>query len=521
MNTYFLVFVTSLFFSLQTHAARVESVQQNHIIEKSSSANPASAFLSKGTQTFTINLPLVQIDRASTNTGIHKTGVVYQLPLPVTASQLSWETVKGGYAAHIHLFSDQAKRLRYHLVFRRETSSIDFRIQGSRDSSPIGPINHTLIQDKNIWLPATKGNSADLEIFVDGTKQPEALDFSIDAVNVIFDDLSSGDIPAIKAKSLGLAMEQEFDLACWADNENFPGLEQAAGATAKIDFIKGTGSFTCTGTLLNDKGSTGTPWLTTAHHCISDQATANTIEFEWFFQATSCGGSATDNRYAKTFGGAQLLGTDFNLEASFLRLNKSPPNGVVFSGWDTDIQVDDLVWGVHHPEGDHTMVSAGHVTALLQTVQESTAGTHLLNEVNFIAGGTEPGSSGSGLFSVVNGSAYWKGTLSGGPEENYQLNFYSNFNSYYSYIKPWLNNTVALRSIECLLNWAEGAYSNLFSPSGAISQFQSPYTYRYYGNTNAYAGVSLTNSHVYYLGPDGVLEDVGDLSGWLTAALCQ
>jgi lysyl endopeptidase len=521
MNAYFLGFVISVFISLQTHAEKVESVQQNHMIEKSSSANSAPAFVGKGNQAFTINLPRIQIDLAPNNPGDHKTGVVYQLPSPVTASQLPWETVNGGHAAHISFFSYQAERLRYHLVFRQDMPSIEFRIQGSRDDSPIGPIDHTLIHDKNIWLPATKGNSADLEIFIRDTKQPEALDFSIDAVNVIVDDLSSDATPAIKAKSLGLAMEQEFDLVCWEKHENFPGLEQAAGATAKINFIKGTGSFTCTGTLLNDKGSTGTPWLTTAHHCVSDQATANTIEFEWFFQATSCGGSATDNRYAKTFGGAQLLGTDFNLEASFLRLNKPPPNGVVFSGWDTDIQVGDLVWGVHHPEGDHTMVSAGQVMALLQTVQESTAGTHSLNEVNFIAGGTEPGSSGSGLFSVVNGSAYWKGTLAGGPAENYQLNFYSNFSSYYSYIKPWLTNTIALKSIECLLNWAEGAYSALFSPSGAISQFQSPYTYRYYRDTNAYAGVSLTDNHVYYLGPDGVLEDVGDLSGWLTTASCH
>jgi hypothetical protein len=80
----------------------------------------------------------------------------------------------------------------------------------------------------------------------------------------------------------------------------------------------------------------------------------------------------------------------------------------------------------------------------------------------------------------------------------------------------------ALRSeIECLLNWAEINYSNLFSPAGATSQFQSPYTYRYYSQTNSYVGVSASDNHVYYLGPDGVLMDVGDFSGWLTRASCQ
>jgi hypothetical protein len=524
MNKYVLIFVISLLATLQAHAERVDSVKQNQIIGKSASATAASAFLGTGTQAFTINLPHIQVDLTSTITGVHKTGVVYQLPSPVTALQLLWEPVNGGYVARIHLFSDQAKRLRYHLVFRQEIPSIAFRIQGSMDVSPSGPINDTFVHDRSIWLPVTNGDRADLEIFVNDTKPPDELELSIDAINIIFDDVNSGNIPGIITKSLGLALKPEYDLACWAGNNDIsPALENAASATTIINFITNGGSFICTGTLLNDKGGTHTPWLTTANHCISDQDTARTAWFEWFFQATSCGGNTTDSRYAKTFGGAQLLWTNDYLEISFLRLNKPPPNGVIFSGWDTDIQAGDLVWGVHHPEGDHTMVSMGNVTALLQTIQESDTGkTFLLNEVNYVVGGTEKGSSGSGLFSIANGSAYWKGTLVGGPDNNYQLAAYSNFNSYYPNIMPWLDNTNTLNNIECLLNWAENAYSNLFSPAGAISQFQSPYTYRYYKNTNAYVGVSSIDNHVYYLGPGGISpEDVGDLSGWLTTASCQ
>ncbi|MGJ0483790.1 MAG: alpha/beta hydrolase [Methylomicrobium sp.] len=73
---------------------------------------------------------------------------------------------------------------------------------------------------------------------------------------------------------------------------------------------------------------------------------------------------------------------------------------------------------------------------------------------------------------------------------------------------------------ECLLDWAERNYSNLFSPAGAKSQFQSPYTYRYYSQANSYVGVSASDNHVYYLGPERVLVDVGDLYGWLTKASC-
>lgn len=73
---------------------------------------------------------------------------------------------------------------------------------------------------------------------------------------------------------------------------------------------------------------------------------------------------------------------------------------------------------------------------------------------------------------------------------------------------------------DCLFNWAETNYPQLFSPAGATSQTLSPYYYRFYQNTHAYLGVSSANSHVYYLDPNGKMQDVGQLSTWLTAAGC-
>nr|MBP7390259.1 hypothetical protein [Chitinophagales bacterium] len=75
--------------------------------------------------------------------------------------------------------------------------------------------------------------------------------------------------------------------------------------------------------------------------------------------------------------------------------------------------------------------------------------------------------------------------------------------------------------VECLLNWAENSYPHLYSPPGALSQFSSPYTYRFYHGTDTYVGVSHSDNHVYYLGPDRILLDVGELSMWLTTSGCQ
>lgn len=75
-------------------------------------------------------------------------------------------------------------------------------------------------------------------------------------------------------------------------------------------------------------------------------------------------------------------------------------------------------------------------------------------------------------------------------------------------------------SSDCLFDWAEENYSELFSPAGVSSQTESIYYYRYYKNTDSYVGTSFANNHVYYLGPDRNLQDVGSLSSWLITAGC-
>jgi triacylglycerol lipase len=76
-------------------------------------------------------------------------------------------------------------------------------------------------------------------------------------------------------------------------------------------------------------------------------------------------------------------------------------------------------------------------------------------------------------------------------------------------------------NIECLFNWAQIFYPHLFAPAVSDEHYFSPYTYRYYPNTNAYVGVSNVDNHVYYLGPFDVSpQDVGPLSAWLSESGC-
>lgn len=74
---------------------------------------------------------------------------------------------------------------------------------------------------------------------------------------------------------------------------------------------------------------------------------------------------------------------------------------------------------------------------------------------------------------------------------------------------------------DCFFNWKEKNDATLFSPAGAASQTLSTYYYRYYKNTNSYLGVSSVDNHVYYVGPDGKMQDQGSLSALSTGAGCK
>ena len=77
-----------------------------------------------------------------------------------------------------------------------------------------------------------------------------------------------------------------------------------------------------------------------------------------------------------------------------------------------------------------------------------------------------------------------------------------------------------LASSDCLFDWAERNYPQLFAPAGRPSLTLQTYYYRYYPGTKSYVGISAADGNVYYLSPAGVLQNVGALAGWLTTAGC-
>lgn len=83
------------------------------------------------------------------------------------------------------------------------------------------------------------------------------------------------------------------------------------------------------------------------------------------------------------------------------------------------------------------------------------------------------------------------------------------------------NNVLPPAEANCLFNWGEDNYSSLLLPSRPISQTSTPYYYRYYAGSNNYLGYSSSDDHLYFLGSDGVMSDLGLAATWSTQAKCR
>ena len=96
--------------------------------------------------------------------------------------------------------------------------------------------------------------------------------------------------------------------------------------------------------------------------------------------------------------------------------------------------------------------------------------------------------------------------------------FYRNTKSIHNPEAPDIAiNLFATDPISCLFNWAEKSYPNLFTPP-TVTQTDSNNIYRNY--SDAYLSFSPKTNHVYYSSGSNAIQDVGDVSDFLTKSKC-
>ncbi len=290
------------------------------------------------------------------------------------------------------------------------------------------------------WTPDAGGDEATLEIELPPGTPAAGVQVAVPQVSHFFVDLSlPAESDSVLQPKVGESSACELDANCYGD------YAALRNAVARMIYTSEGKSYLCTGTLLNDQNSSGTPYFLTANHCISSQTAASTLQTFWFYRSPSCGSRTLSAGSMSRTGGATLLYASASTDTSFLRLLDTPPPGAMFAGWDASAQaLGTAVAGLHHPQGDLLKISFGAVSSLHACASVSSTTFSCTADPNgnfyrvgWTQGQTEGGSSGSGIF---RGNAL-VGTLYGGNGLCSSLgqSYYGRFDiAYAAALKNWL-----------------------------------------------------------------------------------
>ena len=161
----------------------------------------------------------------------------------------------------------------------------------------------------------------------------------------------------------------------------------------------------CTGVLLNNTSYNGEALILTANHCIESAEGAERSIFAFNYESSSCFGG--DGSVDMSVSGAELLSTADSIDFTLVRLSVPPPENfdAFYAGWDLTRSPQGPSTCIHHPEGDVKKISIDLETPD-STSRQSQIPPQFWNLLSnslwwvkeWDMGSTEPGSSGSPLF---------------------------------------------------------------------------------------------------------------------------
>jgi hypothetical protein len=221
----------------------------------------------------------------------------------------------------------------------------------------------------------------------------------------------------------------------------------------QFNFVDDGGMYVCSGSMINTQNSSFAPYLLTAHHCISSDAEARSMEARFFYQTSACNGLPPSRAGVPSITGARYLAGAPYSEGDYalVLLNGPAPAGAWFLGWTlAGVNIGNATLGIHHPAGSWKRISFGTRTKDQSvTVGGEAAPANLYYRVSWTQGKTEGGSSGSPL---LNDQGQILGTLTYGPivppgssvcDLNPQTAGYGRFANAYPAIRAYLEDTPA------------------------------------------------------------------------------
>jgi hypothetical protein len=404
--------------------------------------------------------------------GVPKVGIVRNLTSPVALSHAGLQraaktapgaaTFAGGRLHRLHdgravwttsVLSPGAESLR--LRFDRLVLPDNARVYVyGPDGERYGPYTRAFVEDVTkgvhpFWTHTIQGPLAYVEVQM---SDPEA------SVEITIDGVGHFESSTALPEALSDCFKET---SCADDDADL--VKALSTATAQLRYSDGGSFYVCTGTLVNVSATPEfEPYLLTANHCFSSQASASSLEAWWDYRSTTCGGTVPAKTTLPKVVGSTLLASDASSDFTFVQLSSNPAGSPhadgsrFYLGWTTTRPaIGETLYRASHPNGNQQGWS--------RTIVENAIGQSCTNlpQTRYIYsagsyGATTGGSSGA---SATNSNGQIVGQNYGkcGSNPSGDTCDYSNANAVdgafattYPFIETWL--MPAVDTTPCALN---------------------------------------------------------------------
>lgn len=322
----------------------------------------------------------------------------YAIPNAVSltpATHGTWDVLDAGWALwRLRIRCPGASHVNVGFSRFQIPQAASVRIHSLDYSSLVRPFEVTdRAPNGELWTPIVRGEEMVVEYYVPlHLRNQPAL--AISHVGSGYRFFGAGPTATQGADPLDGSGACNIDVICSQGNA---WRTQIAGVAA----MSSAGSIFCTGAMVNNTAQDGRNFFLTAYHCGVRTANSASLVVYWNYQNTACGG--VDNGPLTMFNTGSSVRAEYApSDVTLLELNSTPNAawGVSYLGWSRSTANSTSAVAIHHPSGDPKKISFENdptTTTSYGGTASPGDGTHV-RVIDWDAGTTEPGSSGSPLF---------------------------------------------------------------------------------------------------------------------------